>query len=413
MIRKLRRRFILICTLSVLSVVLIVFFLIIILGVHSMDRNLDMLADRISDGGGRFPADMKRPRPDMSENVTDEIHGFINPETRFSTRYFTVTVDPDTGKGISADLEFIYSVSEDMALELAESVNGSNERGWRSHYRYKMHSDADKTCVIFIDGNMAISSLLQTTVITAVVLTTCAALVIALVVVISSRAMRPIAESYEKQRRFITDANHELKTPLTLILADIDIAESEIGNNEWLDDIRAEGIRMTDLVNQLVALSRMDEEGSRLHMTDVPLGELCAERASDFAVLAKAKNISFVSDVDTDIVCKGDAAMLHRLVSILLDNAVKYCDADGEIRFSLKLRRSSACIVAENTFKSVNKLDLARLFDRFYRADEARSSGGYGVGLSIAKAVAESHKGDICAYKKDDSHIGFKAVIKV
>lgn len=413
MIRKLRRRFILICTISVISVVLIVFLLIIMLGIHSMDRNLDVLAERISDGGGRFPADMKRPRPDMSEEVIDGSHGFITPETRFSTRYFTVTVDSDTGKGISADLEFIYSVSEDEALALAESVNGAKTRGWRSHYRYNVFSDSDKTCVIFIDGSMSISSLLQTTVITATVLTVCAALVIILVVVISSRTMRPIVESYEKQRRFITDANHELKTPLTLILADIDIAESEIGGNEWLDDIRSEGMRMTELVNQLVALSRMDEESNSLHMTDVPLGELCAERASDFAALAKAKNISFISDIDTDAVCNGDAEMLHRLVSILLDNAVKYCDAEGEIRFVLKMRRSSACLTVENTFRDVDKLDLSRIFDRFYRADEARSSSGYGVGLSIAKAVTESHRGDICAYRKDASHIGFKAVIKV
>ena len=264
---------------------------------------------------------------------------------------------------------------------------------------------------MFVDGSMSRSSLMQSMSIAGIVLLGCAALVLILIFLLSKKAVKPIAESYEKQKQFITDANHELKTPLTLILANLDIAEAELGQNEWLDDIRAEGHRMTELVNQLVALSRMDEEGQPLNITEVAFGDLVADTVAEFEPLAKERGKAITASVDKEISYAGDEALLHRLVGILMDNAIKYCDQGGEITVNLH-RGRRIILTVENTYAAVDELELNRLFDRFYRADKARKfTGGYGVGLSMAKAIVEKHKGEISAYKKDATHIGFKIVL--
>ena len=412
MIYRLQKKFILICTVSVLTVIALVFGVILVLNISSMNRNMDMLADRVSEGGGRFPGAMEeKPQPDKMPPPSAQDFEFITPETPFSTRHFTVFFDKQ-GEVARTNTESIYSITEEAAVEYAESVlDDEDTRGWLDNYRYKVFSTDMGTGVVFVDGSMSRSSLMQSMTIAGFVLLGCAALVLILIFLLSKKAVKPIAESYEKQKQFITDANHELKTPLTLILANLDIAEAELGKNEWLDDIRSEGHRMTELVNQLVALSRMDEEGQPLNMTDVALGELVADTVAEFEPLAKERGKAITSSIDKEISYAGDEALLHRLVGILMDNAIKYCDQDGEITVNL-YRGRRTILTVENTYAAVGELEMNRLFDRFYRADKARKfTGGYGVGLSMAKAIVEKHKGDITAYKKDATHIGFKVVL--
>jgi len=412
MIYRLQRKFILICTVSVLTVIALVFGVILVLNISSMNRNMDMLADRVSEGGGRFPGSMtEKPQPDKMPPRNEQDFEFITPETPFSTRHFTVFFDKQ-GEVARTNTESIYSITEEVAVEYAESVlDDEDTRGWIDNYRYKVFATDMGMCVVFVDGSMSRSSLMQSMTIAGFVLLGCAALVLLLIILLSKRVVKPIAESYEKQKQFITDANHELKTPLTLILANLDIAEAELGKNEWLDDIRSEGHRMTELVNQLVALSRMDEEGQPLNITEVALGQLVADTVAEFDPLAKERGKAITSSVDKEISYHGDEALLHRLVGILMDNAIKYCDQGGEITVTLhRVRR--IILTVENTYAAVDELEMNRLFDRFYRADKARKfTGGYGIGLSMAKAIVEKHKGEITAYKKDATHIGFKIVL--
>ena len=412
MIYRLQRKFILICTASVLTVVFLVFGVIFALNISSMNRNIDILADRVSEGGGRFPKNFNESfKPHKPPVKAEGDFDFITPETPFATRHFTVLFDNE-GNVTQTNTEAIYSITDDTAVEYAKKViKNSDERGWLSNYRYKVFSLESGTGVVFIDGSMNRSALMQSTTIAGCVLLGCAALVLALIIIFSKRAVRPIAESYEKQKQFITDANHELKTPLTLILANAEIAEAELGKNEWLDDITAEGQRMTELVNQLVALSRMDEENSKLNIVQIPFGELVFDTVSEFEALARGRGKALSVNIDRSIIYSGDETLLHRLVGILLDNAVKYCDEGGEIKVNLEKRRRIILSV-ENTYAAVGEIELNKLFDRFYRADKARKfTGGYGVGLSMAKAIAEKHKGEITAYKKDKSNIGFKVVL--
>ena len=413
MIYKLQRRFILICTVSVLSVVALVFGVIVALNISSLNKNMDVLADQVSEGGGRFPGSFHEGfKPDKLPPKNEPNFDFMGPETPFSTRHFTVLFER-SGDVARTIMESIYAITEEQAIEYAEEIlDGDKERGWISNYRYKVFSTGFGTGVVFVDGSMNRSAMVQSMAIAGVVLLVCAVLVLALIFLLSKRAVKPIAESYEKQKQFITDANHELKTPLTLILANLDIAESELGKNEWLDDIRSEGHRMTELVNQLVALSRMDEENHALNLADVALGKIVADTVSEFEPLAISRGKTMGANIDSDIIYHGDEALLRRLVGILMDNAIKYCDYGGDIVVTLHCNRHIVLTV-ENTYAAVDELELNRLFDRFYRADKARTfKGGYGIGLSMAKAIVEKHKGEITAYKKDATHIGFKVVLK-
>ena len=410
MIYRLQRRFILISAVSIFSVIAIVFAAIFLINISSTNKTMDILADSVSEGGGRFLDNIgSGPKPGMPPQGPQ--FDFITPETPFSTRHFTVYFDR-SGKSIRTHTDAIYAIDETQAVEYArQAIADQRERGWIHSYRYKVFATEFGTGVVFIDGSANRAMLTQSMTIAGIVLVTSAALVLILIAIFSKRAVKPIAESYEKQKQFVTDANHELKTPLTLILANLDIAEEELGKNEWLDDIRAEGHRMTELVNQLVALSRMDEENCVLNLTNVAFGKMVSDTVTEFEQLALSRGKTISSGIDADIVYYGDETLLRQLVGILLDNALKYCDQGGDIVVDLR-RGGRIVLTIENTYASVGEVELHRLFDRFYRADKARTfTGGYGVGLSMAKAIVEKHKGSITAYQKDATHIGFKVTL--
>ncbi len=409
MIDKLRRKMIWICGISVLVVFLLIFLAIYILGYQQLNHNMDMMADRISEGNGVFlPFDKNHPKPPSM----DRNPGFFTEETPYSTRSFTVWVT-ESGKVIEVNLESVASVKKENAAEFAEEVlQKGDDRGWLGKYRYKVFSDIDKVGIVFVDGGMN-RSMTQTLIWTsAAVLLGSMLIILAVIVVVSRRAVRPIAQSYEKQKQFITDANHELKTPLTLILTNIDIVETELGHSEWLDDMRTEGQRMSELVSQLTALSRLDEDNAPLSMSEFSFAEVCEDAVSEFAALAESKGLTLNADIQPDLRFQGDEGAIRRLVTILLDNAVKYCDPMGEITLVLEGQRQKTLRV-ENSCTGVDNMQLSRLFDRFYREDKARtSSNSFGIGLSLAKSIAVKHRGESKAYKAGPGRIGFQITFK-
>lgn len=412
MIHRLRRKFILICALSVLAVLLVIYTVIGVLQITMVNRTLDTLTDTLSAGGGRFSElrDDRMPHPVPGE-LPPEIQR-ITPEARFSTRYFTVWLNVD-GTVEEINTDFIYSVNRAGAERYAQEAWGrEKERGWIDAYRYKMFETRNGSAVVFVDGSANRYGMLQTMVTSGIVLILSGVGVLLLIAVFSKRAMRPIVESYEKQKQFVTDAGHELKTPLTLILTNLDIAEAELGKNEWLSDIRTEGERMSVLVHQLVATSRMEEETPFIFEEKLPLGEIVFHAVAEFETLAERRGIRLSSQIDRGIVCRGNEELLCRLLAILLDNAVKYCDEGGDILVTLE-RRKHLVLRVENTYSAVDTVDLPRLFDRFYRSDRARTSGGFGMGLSIARSIVTHHHGEITSYRKDSMHIGFCVTLKI
>lgn len=409
MIYSLRKKLIWICGASITAVFVIIFVLICAFAANQLDSAMDGITDMISENGGTLP-DFKEEPPIPAEK--EAFPDFFPKESRLNVSFFTVYFDPD-GEASRANMDFASSVPAETAQEYAEeALSGGKERGWLEGYRYKVYDTDSGQSVVFADGNMnrMVSGMILLSV--GGVLIGSLVVILVLIVVFSKRAVRPIAESYEKQKQFITDANHELKTPLTLIMANLDILQAELGENEWLEDIRAEGERMNALVRQLVALTQMDEDGNQIPVEPFPISETISDVASEFKALAEKKGLSLYTYIQQDIEYVGNEASIRRLVSILLDNAVKYCDPAGEIRLMLS-RKRKLVITVENSCADVGKMELDRLFDRFYRADKARSyDGGFGIGLSIAKAVAHRHGGDISAYRKEDRYIGIKVTLK-
>lgn len=407
MIKELRRKFIFISGISIFLVFVGIFVLISAFSMAQMDRTMDTLTDAISSNDGVFPdfEPSDRPAPLFSDAEV------ITAETRFSTRFFMVWLDgKDEVTRMNTDA--IASLSEDEVEEYAaQALEKGAQRGWVLEYRYKVTETDEGVAIVFVNGssNQNITNRLLLTAF--LVLFGSAVLILALTVILSKRAVRPVAKSYEKQKQFITDANHELKTPLTLILSNLDIVESELGKNEWLDDIRSEGERMGLLINQLVALCRMDESESHLTLAPFDLSEAVSDTVSEFQTLAAERDQTLTARVEPGISYRGDEALVRRLAAILLDNAVKYCDPGGDIRVEFFQRRHPVLVV-ENTYAQVDRLELDKLFDRFYRADPARTfTGGFGVGLSIAQSIARSHRGSIHVYRKKE-RIGFRAELK-
>ncbi len=407
MIYHLQKKLIRICGISVFLVFAVIFFLIYSVAAKNLNGTMDALADRISDHDGRFP-EWKNDRGKWE--IPKDAPGFMTKETPFSTRFFTVRFDED-GQVSGVDISSVSAVTEEDAREMGiNTYESGRERGWGGDYRYKRYQTEQGTAIVYVDGSM--NRFLSDRLLWSAggVLVASALVILLIVIFFSKRAVRPVAESYAKQKQFITDANHELKTPLTLVMANLDILEAEIGENEWLSDIRSEGERMGALVNQLIVLARMDEEKTNLEMGHFSMSEMVTEVASEFQMLAQERGKSLLAQVDPDVGYTGDEESIRRVVSILLDNAVKYCDGGGGIVLRLEKRKHPVLSV-ENTYADVEGTELDKLFDRFYRSDKARTfHGGFGVGLSIAKAIVAQHKGEIRAYRKGGDVIGFKVV---
>ncbi len=295
----------------------------------------------------------------------------------------------------AADASSATVTGEEAAGYAREALEKGRERGWIGDFRYKVYETEKGTAVVFVSGKDAAANTRRFFFAATAVFIAGSLVVLLLVILISKRAVRPAAESYEKQKQFITNANHELKTPLTLIRTNLDILESEAGASEWLDDIRDETRLMTDLVDRLVTLARMDEESDKLEMRSFDLSDACSETILAFSSSISGRGNTLTVQIPPGVPYTGNEASIRQLVSILMDNAVKYCDPGGTICAVLQAGKHPVLTI-DNTYSAVRHLELSHLFDRFYRSDRARTSGnGFGVGLSIAKAITEKHHSEI------------------
>ncbi len=409
MINSLRKKMIWICGTSVVIVFLAIYACIYVFSIRQLNDTMDMLTDRIYEGGGRFlPFDKQNPRPPAMNRYPD----FFTEETPFSTRFFVIWYDRDGGI-VEENIDFFSSITSEQAQAFAEEVMfGEHAHGWKEQFRYKVYENTLGKVVVFVDGSMNRSATVVVLLISGAVMICSMLFILVLIIVLSKRVVKPIAENYEKQRQFITDANHELKTPLTLIMTNLEIVEAELGHSEWLDDIRGEGERMSSLVNQLTELSRLDEEQPAVMMTSFSLSDMIKDMCSEFETLVFNRGFYLETQIWDGITYTGDEGSLRHVLSILLDNAVKYSDPGGTIWVSLTCKRFPV-ITVENMYRNVDQIKLNRLFDRFYREDKARTaSGSFGIGLSLAKSIVQRHKGEISAYKAGEGKIGFQIILK-
>lgn len=409
MIRKLKRKFTVITMLSLFLLLVIIMVSVNLLNYSAVIKNADTILDVLSENGGRFPEQGKDEPADRQPALRDrrDIRD-LGPETRFETRFFSVELD-ENGSAVSCDLGRIAAVDSEEAFKLAEEAASKGaERGFIGSYRYLLSEDL----VLFTDAGRSLDNARSFLLSSAVMSLAGLALVFVIVLFVSGKVIRPISESYEKQKRFITDAGHEIKTPIAIINADAEVMELEKGKSEWTDDIKAQTKRLAQLTDDLIFLSKMEED-VKLTMIDSPLSEIVTETAKGFEGLAKSQGKSLSLSVEPQVSAACDEKSVRQLINILLDNAVKYSPEGGEISLELtKSGRGARLRVTNAAEDGIEKDKLSHMFDRFYRGDVSRGEKkGYGIGLSIAKAVVDAHKGKITASSPDGKTMIIEAVI--
>ncbi len=404
MINRLRRRFILIAMSSVTLVIVLLCLAINIVNFISINSDLNEMLRIISENQGTLPEFSHSTKPD---HIRD---GSITPETPYSTRYFVLFYGED-GSLRYADMRHIAAVTEDDVDPYLSTAQSHGEGfGYSGSYKYYVVSTGQgEYMAIFLECQQELRSVRVFALASVLVAAVCITLVYILVMLFSKRAIDPVVRSVEKQKQFITDASHELKTPLTVITTSLKVLEMEVGEQKWICKAQAQAEKMSELVNDLVTLSRLDEEKPALRLADFNISEAVAEVAESFRDFAAAQGHALETDLPPGLTYRGDEYAIRQLVSILLDNAVKYSDADGPIRLSLERTKRGVTLKTRNTCAGLDPAELDRLFDRFYRVEKSRSkqTGGFGVGLSIARSIAEAHKGSIRAECPDPHSIQF------
>ena len=401
MIRRLRRKFVLLCMGVVVAVMVAVVALMNGFFIARANATLDGMLAFLTDNGGDFPVVDDEEAPIIPRGPRQMDWGGMSmdsPEAPFITRHFSVLLDAG-GEALSVNTESIAAVSSEEAVLYARRALDKAGSGYLDVYRYRVSETDDGTLVVFLDASTQLSTARQFFIISSSVAAGVCLAVLLLALLFSGRAVRPIAQSVEKQRQFITDAGHELKTPLTIISANCELLEMEMAGNEWLTGIEKQVARLRKLVNDLVTLSRLDEGRPTGEEARFSLSDAVCDTALAFSAAAERAGKRLRADAEPGVFINGDEAALRQLTAILVDNAVKYADAGGEIRVGLRGGRHPVLTV-ENDCRNVSELPLDRLFDRFYRFDPARTGdGSHGLGLSIARSIAEAHRASLRAEK--------------
>ena len=427
MIKKLRRKFILVTMLAVFCVLAVIMTAINLVNYGKVASYADSVLDVLYAGGGAFswaerPTEPEPTKPDevqgQAPNADSQArpdgngkpappHG-MNEETPYETRYFTVKFGDS---GAETDLSNIAAITEDRAVDLAEQAAGKrSDRGYIGVYRYYVADDG--AFVLFVDcarqKDTADSFLYASLWISGAGLIA----VFVLILFLSKLAVRPIAESYEKQKRFITDASHELKTPLTIVSANNELTELTGGETQYTAAIAAQVERMTAMVKNLTALARLDETEKLPQKTEFSLTEALSGTVDSFRAAIEKDGRTLSTDIDDGLKICGDETLVRQAFSIVLENAAKY--ALSRVTLTAKRAGKNAVIECANDADGVKAGDMNRCFERFYRSDEARASKvhGNGVGLSIAKSIVELHDGKVSAYGGADGVFTIRITFK-
>lgn len=411
--RRLRRKFILVAMGAVTVVLTLIIAGINVVNYSHVCKMADARLDYILAGKGGIDWE-EEPRTDPG-NGGDANTGMVadgdragarvghfegmTAESPFDTRYFTVSITG--GQVTDVNTARIAAVGAKRAARIATELDSKGlTSGFSGNYRYTIAAQGEKTTYVFVDCSRELASFHSF--LSASVAISCIGwlAVLAIVTVASGAVIRPMVESYSKQKRFITDASHEIKTPLAVIDAANEVQEIESGESEWTQSIHEQVARLTALTERLVFLARMDEGSAGFTMTSIDLSEAVDKAAAPFESVAVSRGKRLSMSVATGVRAHADAAAVTQVVELLLDNATRYASEGSVIELSLRAvsrgaGKGSAELVVSNAVDELPEGDLDRLFDRFYRADVSRSSktGGSGVGLSVVRAIAEAHGG--------------------
>lgn len=349
-------------------------------------------------GNGEVPPEL--PTEDMSD---------ISAEAPYETRYFTVYIKGEDVVGTHMDN--IAAVSYDEALSYAKDIlkEGKTSGFVDNTYRYKKCSytsqDGSDGMIVFVDCNKRLEAFVSGVWIS-VIVSASGLLVVFLLVWFSSKLIfKPVWESEKKQKQFLTDASHELKTPLAIIEANTEVMELESGETKWTRSTKHQVDRLSGLIAQMVDLTRLSE--GETDMTEIALSDLISETIENYQAPAEVSSHPLDIHITRDLYIRANEKNIRRLIGLLMDNAIKYADENTAIKAELVQRGKKVVFTIYNRARGIKKGNNDILFERFYRADASRNSetGGSGIGLAVARSIVEGAKGRISAYSEEGDEL--------
>ncbi len=395
MIKTLKRKFIYTAMLAI--TILLVFLTAAISLVNAVNEN--KRAEHILMRVAR--TELKPPRG-MHQPPEPRFAPPVSADDAMAARFFAVFFD-ENGNLIRSDVHRISAVTADEAEAIAHTVySKGDEHGRYKQFRYTTQpTDMGGRAIFFLDFSMYTRGIIAVSVISLLLATICWTLMLCVVILLSKKMIHPIAVGFEKQKQFVTDAGHEIKTPLAIIRSNTEALELYNGETRWSINIKNQVTRLSQLTENLLTLAKLDE-APVYTATEFSLSEAVCETLSPFSDMANEKNLVISTDISPQIKITGNRDAITRMISALADNAVKYSPNGKNIGFSLKADAKHAVFTAHNYCEAPPD-DCLRLFDRFYRGDSARTqkNGGFGIGLSVAQGIAHAHRGSIAAEYND------------
>lgn len=406
MIKRLRRKFIIMATIGVLVVLGGALGLINTIAYMRMNQQVMSVLTYIIHNNGAVP---QKIGGDDGSFFSDPSWTEETPEFAYQIRFFSVLVNA-SGYAEKIDIQHIASFSEKEAIDyarttVAEARENGTKQGFfkknRASYAYMIQPNDDGSFLIVIldctRDVAAVASFMRYSLWFGL---GCVILYVIILAAMCNVAIRPFVRNMENQKRFITNAGHELKTPIAIISANAEAIEMLNGQSQWTDSILKQVRRLSNLIQDLIMLSKMGERSQvDLVITDVNLSETVHAVADSFQQLAVDAEKTLTTSIADGIHVKGDSKCLYELVNILVDNAVKYCDDQGNIEVTLRRARlgKGAVVAVTNTYADGANVDYSRFFERFYRGDTSHNSqkAGYGIGLSMAEELTKLMGGKI------------------
>ncbi len=313
---------------------------------------------------------------------------------------------------VQHDMMFGFTQEEAVSYSEAVLLSGK-ERGSYDDYQYLVAEKDYGKIVVFVENSRELKILDELIFISMIVTAVTCVLLLGFSVLLSKWVVKPVKATFAKQRQFVSDASHELKTPLTIISANVDVLENEIGENIRLQQIRDQADRMTRLVHDLLALARADEGANQLVATEFDLSRAVLSTLLAFESQAFEDGKSLDFNVAEGLRYTGGEPQIKQLVAILIDNAIKHSGKGDEIKVTLRRENEKTVLEIYNTGAGIPEQEKDRIFERFYRSDASRSTktGGYGLGLAIAKSLVELHKGKISVSGKEGAWTCFTVTL--
>ncbi len=339
----------------------------------------------------------------------------INDNTVLSAVYFTVSID-EKENVVHTDISKISGITEEEADKMAlEEYKANRAYGWKGNYRYLTSEDSRGNYVyIFLDRSIDLNNQARVVMLSVLIALACFGVLFILVSILSNKMIKPIAENIERQKCFITDAGHEIKTPLAIIQANTEALELHEGANKWTDNIKDQSMRLSILMTNMLLLAKADDYVGRDKEEEVDLDQLIKDSLEMFGESLKNKKLKPVFSAESRLIVKGNKTQYAQLISIMLDNIVKYAREGSEIDIRAYSKEKMTVLEMGNYSDYIPECEPERLFDRFYRPDSTRYSQqvGNGIGLAAARAIMQLYNGTIeCAYDKKD-HIIFTMMFR-